>query len=118
VYASIIRRGLSDLFLFRKKLKVDLGEMKTEGGSMSSFLSATLGVKVTSDNDNLLIDSEKLSVEELKKQVTKFVYRRHLNQKYWVAIERDGVKIHVFEAKKSHKKKKQGTPPSTIKHGW
>jgi hypothetical protein len=73
---------------------------------------------VTSDNGNLLIDSEKLSVEELKRQVTKFIYRRHLNQKYWVAIERGGVKIHVFEAKKSQKKKKQVTPPSTIKHGW
>lgn len=106
------------MFLFRKKLKVDLGEMKNEGGSMSSFLGTILNVKVTSDNNNLLIDSEKLSVEELKRQVTKFIYRRHLNQKYWVAIERGGVNIHVFEAKKSHKKKKQGTPPSTIKHGW
>lgn len=85
---------------------------------MSGFLGATLNVKVTSDSDNLLIDSEKLSVEELKRQVTRFIYRRHLNHKYWVAIEHGGVKIHVFEAKKSQKKKKRGTPPSTIKHGW
>jgi hypothetical protein len=106
------------LFLFRKKLKVDLGEMENEGGFLSSFLVATLNVKVTSDNDNLLIDSEKLSVEELKRQVTKFIYRRHLNQKYWVSIERGGVKIQVFEAKKSQKKKKRGALPSTIKHGW
>lgn len=107
------------MFLFRKRLKVDLGEMETEGESMSSFLGATLNVKVTSGNDCLLIDSEKLSVEELKRQVTKFIYRRHLNQKYWVAVEGNGLKIHVFEAKKREKKKKKrGTPPSTIKHGW
>jgi len=85
---------------------------------MSSFLSATLNVKVTSGNDNLLIDSERLSAEELRRQVTKFLYRHHLNYKYWVAIEHDGVKIRMFEGKKSQKKKKRGTPPSTIKHGW
>jgi len=102
----------------RKRLKVYLGEMKDEGEPMSSFLSVALNIKVTSGNDNLMIDSEKLSVEELKKQATKFIYRRHLNHKYWVATERDGIRIHVFEAKKSPKKKKPGTPPSTIKHGW
>jgi hypothetical protein len=106
------------LFLFRKKLKVDLGEMRNEGESMSIFLSATLNVKVTSDNGNLLVDSERLSIEELKRQLTKFLYRRHLNHKYWIAVEHRGVKVHVFEAKKNQKKKKRGTPPSTIKHGW
>jgi hypothetical protein len=118
-YTSINVKGLKELFFFRKKLKVNLGEMENEGESMSSFLSAALNVKVTSDNDSLLVDSEKLSAEELKKQVTKFIYRRHLNQKYWVAVEGGSVKIHMFEAKKREKKKKQrGTPPSTIKHGW
>jgi hypothetical protein len=118
-HTSINVKGLTELFLFRKKLKVDLGEMENEGKSMSSFLSAALNIKVTSNDDFLLIDSEKLSVEELKRQVTKFIYRRHLNQKYWVAVEGSSVKIHVFEAKKKEKKKKKrGTPPSTIKHGW
>jgi prolyl oligopeptidase PreP (S9A serine peptidase family) len=92
--------------------------MENEGGSLSSFLGATLNAKVTSDNDSLSIDSETTSAEELNKQVTKFIYRRHLNHKYWVAIERDGVRIHVFEVKKGQKKKRRGTPPSTIKHGW
>jgi hypothetical protein len=92
--------------------------MENERESLSSFLGATLNAKVTSDNDSLLIDSETTSIEKLNKQVTKFIYRRHLNQKYWVAIERDGVKIQVFEVKKSQKKKKQGAPPSIIKHGW
>ena len=106
------------MFLFRKKLKVDLGEMENEGESLSTFLDATLNVKVTSDNHNLLIDSEKLLAEDLKRQVNKFIYRRHLNQKYWVALERGGIKIHVFKRKKTQKKKKRGVPPSTIKHGW
>ena len=92
--------------------------MENEEESLSSFLGATLNAKVTSDNHNLLIDSEKLSAEDLKRQVNKFIYRHHLNQKYWVALERGGVKIHVFEGKKTQKKKKQGAPPATIKHGW
>jgi hypothetical protein len=104
--------------LFRKKLKVDLGEMKNEGESLFSFLGAVLKVKVTSDDHNLLIDSEKLPAEDLKRQVNKFIYRRHLNQKYWVALEHGGVKIHVFKGKKTQRKKKQGARPSTIKHGW
>jgi hypothetical protein len=106
------------LFLFRRKLKVDFGELESEVESLSSFLGTALNVKVIFDNHDLLIDSEKLSVEELKRQVNKFIYRRHLNQKYWVALERGGVKIRVFEEKKSQKKKKQGVPPSIIKHGW
>jgi hypothetical protein len=66
-----------------------------------------------------LRNSEKLSSEELKRLVNKFVYRRNLNNKYWVALEDGVVKINKFKvAKKPEKRKKETTPPSTIRHGW
>jgi len=106
------------VFFSRKRLKVDLGEMEKEGGPISNFLEASLKVKVTPEKDKIFIDSEKVSPEELKRQVTKFIYRRHLNGKYFAEVEGGSVKIQVFEGKKSEKKKKPGTPPSIIKHGF
>ncbi len=104
---------------WKRKLKVDLGELEDERESLSSFLRTTLKVKVISDENNVLVDSEKLSPQELKRWVNKFVYHRHLNNEYWVALERGVVKIHKFKgAEKHEKRKKEATPPSTIKHGW
>jgi hypothetical protein len=101
------------------KLKVDLGELEDETEFLSSFLRSNLKVNVTSSGNKVLIDSEKLSSEELKRLVNKFVYRRNLNNKYWVALEDGVVKINKFKAaKKPEKRKKETTPPSTIKHGW
>jgi len=98
---------------------VDLGELEDEGESLSSFLRSKLKVDITLSDDILLVDSENLSVKELKRLVTKFVYRRNLMNEYWVALEGNGVKINKFErSEKPKKRKKKGTPPSTIKHGW
>jgi len=106
------------LFSGRKKLKVDWGELEDEKETLSSFLRKTINEEVASDDHNLLVDSENLSVQELKELVNKFIYHRHLNNAYWVALERGAVKIHKFKEKKSEKRKKPATPPSTIKHGW
>lgn len=108
------------MFLRRKKkLRVDLGELEDERESLSSFLRSTLKVDITADGNNLLIDAEELSSQELKRLVNKFVYRRNLNNKYWVALKGGGVKINKFEGvEKTEKRKKEATPPSTIKHGW
>jgi len=39
--------------------------------------------------------------------------------KYWVALEGGVVKINKFKGvAKQEKRKKEATPPSTIKHGW
>jgi hypothetical protein len=103
----------------KRRLKVDLGELKDERESLSDFLRVTLKVEVTSDGNNVLVDSEKLSSEKLKILVNKFVYRRHLNNRYWIALEGSVIKINKFkDEKKSKKQKKEGIPPSTIKHGW
>jgi hypothetical protein len=111
---------LSGLFLRRKrKLRVDLGELEDEKESLSSFLRAKLGVDVTSSGNKVLVDSENLSSEELKRLVNKFVYHRNLMNRYWVALEGGVVKINKFKhSEKKEKREKKGTPPSTIKHGW
>ena len=108
------------MFLRRKrKLKVDLGELKDERESLSSFLRSKLKVDVTSSGNKVLVDSENLSPQELKRMVNKFVYHRNLMNKYWVALESNVVKINKFKhAEKKEKRKRKGTPPSTIKHGW
>ena len=108
------------MFLRRKrKLKVDLGEMEDERESLSSFLHSKLKVDVTSSGNKVLVDSENLSPEELKRMVNKFVYHRNLMNKYWVALESSVVKIKTFNRSETKKKReKKGTPPSTIKHGW
>jgi len=98
---------------------VDLGELKDERESLSSFLRSKLKVDVTSSGNKVLVDSENLSPQELKRMVNKFVYHRNLMNKYWVALESNVVKINKFKhAEKKEKRKRKGTPPSTIKHGW
>ena len=108
------------MFLRRKrKLEVDLGELKDEAESLSSFLQSNLKVDVVSSGNKLQINSEELSSEDLRKSVNRFVYHRNLNNLYWVAVEGDVVKINKFKgAKKTEKRKKERTPPSTISHGW
>ena len=95
--------------------------MQNEAESLSSFLRSSLKVDVTSRGNKLLVDSEELSLQELKGLVTKFVYHRNLNNIYWVALalESGVVKINKFKGGKKHEKhKKEATQPSMIKHGW
>ena len=102
----------------KRKLKVDLGELKDERESLSSFLSSKLEADVTSMGNKLFVYSNLLSSSELKRLVNKFVYHRHLNHKYWVALEGDVVKIRKFKRSEKKGKKKKRITPSTIKHGW
>ncbi|PVX25517.1 MAG: hypothetical protein CW691_04315 [Candidatus Bathyarchaeum sp.] len=107
------------MFLGKKrKLKVDLGELKAESEYLSSFLSSKLKVDVSSMGKKLYVYSDSLSPSELKRIVTKFVYHNHLNHTYWVALEGNGVKIHKFKHAKKKGKQKNAIIPSTIKHGW
>lgn len=106
------------MFSGRKKLRVDCGELEDEKEPLSNFLRKSFDEEVASDDHNLLVDSGKLSAQELKELVNKFIYHKHLNNKYWVALEGNAVKIHTFKEKKSEKRKKPSPPPATIKHGW
>jgi len=107
------------LFRRKNKLKVDLGELRSEGDNLSSFLHSNLKVDVTSKGSELSVNSDELSSQALKRTVRKFVYHQNLNNTYWVTLKGGVVKINKFEVTKKHKKrKKEGTPPSMIKHGW
>jgi hypothetical protein len=98
---------------------VDLGELYHERERLSSFLRSTLKIDATSNGNNLLVNSDKLSPQELKRTVRNFVYHRNLNNTYWVALKGGVVKINKFKGAKKHKKrKKAGAPPSIITHGW
>lgn len=109
------------MFLRRKKrLEVHVTELeKEERDQLSDFLHSTFKVDVLLSGDKLLIGSESLSLEELRRFVNKFVYHRNLNRDYWVAAEGSGVRISRFEkAKKREKRRKEGARPQTITHGW
>jgi hypothetical protein len=101
-----------------KKLNVDLGELQDECEAISSFLSSKLKVNVTSSDNKIFVDSNSLLSNELKRLVNKFVYRRHLSHKYWVALDGDVVKVNKFKRSEKKAKEEKGPVPSTIKHGW
>ena len=109
--------GAKMLFLRgNKKLKVDLGELKDECEALSSFLSSKLKVNVTSNGNKIFVDSNSSLSNELKRLVNKFVYRRRLNHKYWVALEGDVVKVNKIKRSEKKKKEEIGISNSTIKH--
>jgi hypothetical protein len=107
------------LFRRKNKLKVDLSEIHDEKENLSSFLHSNLKIDVTSKDNELLIVSDEISPQELKRTVRKFVYHRNLNNTYWVSLKGDVVKINKFKGtKKQKKRKKEGTTPAIITHGW
>jgi hypothetical protein len=101
----------------RKKSRIDCGEMGDERKLLSPFLNKVLSAEVTTEGHNVWVNSE-LVGKDLERIVNKFVYHQHLNNEYWVALESGTIKVHRFKEKKSEKKKKNITQPSTIKHGW
>jgi hypothetical protein len=107
------------LFRRKNKLKVDLGELHDERDNLSSFLSSSLKTDVASKGNELTINSEEISPQELKRTVRKFVYHRNLNNTYWVALESDVVRIHRFKSSnKKPKKRKKSETPSMFPHGF
>jgi hypothetical protein len=99
---------------------VVVGELeKDEKELLSGFLRSSLGVDVVLSGDKVFVDSGQLSLDDLKTLVNKFVYHRNLNRRYWVAVEGSGVRVSRFEkARKPGKRRKEGTRPQTITHGW
>ncbi len=103
----------------KKKLRIDQGDLENESESLSDFLRAKFKIDVTAHGNKLSIDSGNLTSTELRRLVTKFIYHRNLMNKYWVAVNGNGVAIRELKHSKKHEEhKKKETPPSTIKHGW
>ena len=84
---------------------------------MYSYLNSKLESEVVLRDNKILISQDSLSAEKLKHLVNKFVYHQHLNHKFWVELENNVVKINTFKRSDKRNKQKQGTVPSTIKHG-
>jgi hypothetical protein len=107
------------LFRRKNKLKVDLGELHDEQDNLSSFLQSSLKIDVTTKGNELRVESDEISAKELMRTVRKFVYHQNLNNTYWVDLKAGVVKINKFKGEKKHKKrKKEGTTPAIITHGW
>ncbi len=108
------------LFKRKSRLTVELGALESdEREGLTSFVRSSLKSELTVNGNKVSMDSEKVSPDELKRLVNKFVYHRNLNHTYWVALEGNVVRVNRFEkAKKQEKSKKGGTPPQTIAHGW
>lgn len=109
------------MFLRRgKRLSVvvdDLGSGERE--LLCGFLRSSLGVDVVLSGSKLSVDSGQLSLDELKMLVNKFVYHRNLNRRFWVSVDGNAVRVSRFEkAKEREKRRKEGTKPQTITHGW
>ncbi len=109
------------MFLRRKKrITADVSELENdEKQLLSDFLRSSLKGDAVVSGDKASVDSEQFSLEDLKRLLNKFVYHKNLNNKYWVALEGNLVRVRRFDkAKKQEKRRKEETPPSTIAHGW
>ena len=101
------------------ELRVDLGDLQNEKEQLTSFLQSHLQVSVSPHGNKLEVKSEKLSGQELRRVVTKFIYHRNFNNTHWVSVEGTTVKINRFKrtAKKTEKHKRSA-PHQTEIQSW
>jgi hypothetical protein len=99
-------------------LQVDLGDLQNEKENLTSFLQLHLKVSVSQVEDKLRVDSEKVSIQELKHVVTKFVYHRDLNSTHWVSVEGSIVKINRFKVIEKKEKPDKESPHQTAAQSW
>lgn len=101
------------------ELQVDLGDLDNEKERLSGFLESNLQVSVVSSHNKLTVNSKKLSVRELQRVVTKFIYRKNLNLTHWVSIEGATVKINRFKGTAKKKERHKREPPhQTAIQSW
>ena len=82
-------------------------------------MAISRAVDVVLSGGKVSVDSGRLSLDELKTLVNRFVYHKNLNRKYWVAVDGNIVRVSRFgKAKKREKPREEGTRPQTITHGW
>ena len=108
-------------FLRRKRrLEVDVAALeKADREALSGFLRLSLSVDVVLSGGRISIESDVLSIEDLRRLVTKFVYHRNLNGLFWVGLGGGVVRVHRFERGKSVDRRRRGVvPPRVVTHGW
>jgi len=109
-----------DILLFGHKSKpqVDLGDLKTEKDHLISFLQVNLKAPTTLIGNKLTVESETVSPQELQRLVTKFIYKRNINNTYYVSLDGSTVKVNIFKgAEKKDKEKKSGMH-QTASQSW
>ena len=99
-------------------LQVDLGDLQNEKEHITSFLQLHLKVSVSQVEDKLRVDSETVSLQELRHVVNKFVYHRDLNSTHWVSIEGSTIKINRFEVIEKKEKHEKEPPHQTAAQSW
>ena len=99
-------------------LQVDLGDLQNEKEHITSFLQLHLKVSVSQVEDKLRVDSETVSLQELRHVVNKFVYHRDLNSTHWVSIEGSTIKINRFEVIEKKEKHDKEPPHQTATQSW
>jgi hypothetical protein len=101
------------------ELQVDLGDLQNEKEQLSSFLQSNLKVSVVPVGNKLGVNSIGLSVQDLQRTVTKFIYHRNFNRTHWASIEGKTVKINRFEhAVKKKEKPKENALHQTAAQSW
>lgn len=95
-----------------------MGDLDEEKESLAKFLQTQFKLNSSIIREGLELSMDDVSTFALARDVTKFVYRKHLNGTHWVDVKNNVVKINRFEHKKEAKKNKHPTTASTIKHGW
>jgi hypothetical protein len=111
--------------LFRHKnqskthLTVDMNDLENEQENLTKFLQLHLKVPVSQVENRVRVDSEDVSVQELKRVVNKFVYHRNLNSTHWVSVEgAKTVKINRFKGSKKKEKQKKEQMHQTASQSW
>ena len=100
-------------------LQVDLGDLQNEKENLANFLQLHLKVSVSQKGNKLRVNSEKVSLPELRHIVNKFVYHRDLNVTHWVSVEGSTVKINRFKDTNKKKEKTEKEPPhQTAAQSW
>jgi len=106
------------LFGHKNRLQVDVGDLQNEKECLSNFLLSNLNVSVASAENKLIVDSEKLSVLELQKEVAKYIYRHNFSRTHWVSVQDKTVKINRFKGAKKKEKHDKSTPHQNITQSW
>jgi len=108
------------LFGHKNRLQIDLGDLQTEKETLASFLKSDLNLSVTTSDNKVILDSEKLSVLELQRVVAKYVHRHNLSRTHWVSVKDRTVQINRFKggSDKKKEKHKKNKPHQSLTQSW
>ena len=102
----------------QNEFKVDLGDLQNEKEHLTNYIQLHLKVSISQSGAMLTVESEKVSLQDLKHMVNKFVYHRDLNRTHWVSVEGSTVKINKFKVIEKKEKTEKEPPHQTAAQSW